>query len=59
MVDEKIIESMKLAVRKKPRSVRLNLDPDIFELYKVQGKGHMTLMQDVLTEYAKRKLQHN
>jgi uncharacterized protein (DUF4415 family) len=34
-------------------SVHLKLDPDVFEFFKSQGKGHITRMQDVLKAYVK------
>lgn len=34
------------------RSVRLNLEPEVFEFFKSQGKGHITRMQNVLKSYA-------
>jgi hypothetical protein len=43
-----------LEVPKKPRSVHLKLDPDVFEyFYEISdGKGHLTRMQNVLRAYA-------
>lgn len=40
---------------KRPRSVHLKLDPDVFEFFRQQagGKGHLTKMQNVLKAYAK------
>lgn len=40
---------------KRPRSVHLKLDPDVFEFFRRQagGKGHLTKMQNVLKAYAK------
>jgi uncharacterized protein (DUF4415 family) len=40
---------------KRPRSVHLKLDPDVFEFFHHQagGKGHLTKMQNVLKAYAK------
>lgn len=35
------------------RSVRLNLDPEVFEFFKQQGKGHLTRMQNVLKAYVR------
>lgn len=35
-----------------PKSVHLKLDPEVFEFFKAQGKGHLTKMQDVLKAYA-------
>lgn len=35
-----------------PRSVRLNLDPEVFDYFKSLGKGHLTRMQNVLKAYA-------
>ncbi|MFN3402218.1 MAG: BrnA antitoxin family protein, partial [Ferrovibrio sp.] len=34
-------------------SVHLKLDPEVFEYFKNQGKGHITRMQDVLKAYVK------
>lgn len=34
-------------------SVHLKLDPEVFEFFKGQGKGHITRMQDVLKAYVK------
>lgn len=38
---------------KKPRSVHLKLDPDVFDFFlaETNGKGHLTRMQDVLKAY--------
>lgn len=36
-----------------PRSVRLNLDPEVFDYFKRQGKGHITRMQEVLKAYVR------
>ena len=38
---------------KKPRSVHLKLDPDVFDFFFEQskGKGHLTRMQNVLKAY--------
>lgn len=36
---------------KEPRSVHLKLDPDVFDYFKRQGKGHLTRMQEVLRAY--------
>ena len=33
------------------RSVHLKLDPEVFEFFKQQGKGHITKMQNVLKAY--------
>lgn len=40
---------------KKPRSVHLKLDPDVFDFFfsLSGGKGHLTRMQAVLKAYAK------
>ncbi len=40
---------------RRPRSVHLKLDPDVFEFFHKQsgGKGHLTKMQAVLKAYAK------
>lgn len=39
---------------RKPRSVHLKLDPEVFEFFYSQsgGKGHLTRMQNVLKAYA-------
>jgi len=39
---------------RRPRSVHLKLDPDVFEFFRQQagGKGHVTKMQNVLKAYA-------
>lgn len=34
-----------------PKSVHLKLDPEVFEFFKAQGKGHLTKMQEVLRAY--------
>lgn len=34
--------------------VLLRVDKETLSYYKKQGKGHLTLMQDVLKEYAKK-----
>lgn len=38
---------------RKPRSVHLKLDPEVFEFFYVEskGKGHLTRMQNVLRAY--------
>ena len=36
-----------------PTSVHLKLDPEVFDYFKGQGKGHITRMQDVLKAYVK------
>jgi uncharacterized protein (DUF4415 family) len=36
-----------------PTSVHLKLDPEVFDYFKNQGKGHITRMQDVLKAYVK------
>lgn len=38
---------------RRPRSVHLKLDPDVFEFFHRQagGKGHLTKMQNVLKAY--------
>ena len=36
-----------------PTSVHLKLDPEVFNYFKGQGKGHITRMQDVLKAYVK------
>ena len=34
-------------------SVHLKLDPEVFDFFKSQGKGHITRMQDVLKAYVR------
>ena len=43
-----------IAGSKKPRSVHLKLDPEVFEFFQQMtgGKGHLTKMQNVLKAYA-------
>lgn len=36
-----------------PTSVHLKLDPEVFDFFKRQGKGHITRMQNVLKAYVK------
>ena len=45
----------KIEAARKPRSVHLKLDPDVFEFFRSEsgGKGHLTKMQSVLKAYAK------
>ena len=45
----------KIEAARKPRSVHLKLDPDVFEFFHSEsgGKGHLTKMQSVLKAYAK------
>ncbi len=40
---------------RKPRSVHLKLDPEVFDFFyaQAQGKGHLTRMQAVLKAYVK------
>ena len=38
---------------KTPKSVHLKIDPDVFDFFKRQGKGHITRMQDVLKAYVR------
>lgn len=35
-----------------PKSVHLKLEPEVFDFFKAQGKGHLTKMQEVLKAYA-------
>jgi uncharacterized protein (DUF4415 family) len=44
--------AMASAPKDSPKSVHLKLDADVFEFFKLQGKGHLTRMQDVLRAYA-------
>jgi uncharacterized protein (DUF4415 family) len=34
-------------------SVHLKLDPEVFEFFKQEGRGHLTRMQNVLTAYVR------
>jgi hypothetical protein len=36
-----------------PTSVHLKLDPEVFNYFKAQGKGHLTRMQNVLKAYVR------
>lgn len=40
---------------RKPRSVHLKLDPEVFDFFfaEAKGKGHLTRMQNVLKAYVK------
>lgn len=40
---------------RKPRSVHLKLDPDVFDFFHAEsnGKGHLTRMQNVLKAYVR------
>ncbi|MFG1358535.1 hypothetical protein [Xanthobacter pseudotagetidis] len=42
---------------RKPRSVHLKLDPEVFDFFfaEAKGKGHLTRMQNVLKAYVKAK----
>lgn len=37
----------------RPTSVHLKLDPEVFNYFKSQGKGHLTRMQNVLKAYVR------
>ena len=37
------------------KSVHLKVDPDVFDFFKRQGKGHLTRMQEVLKAYVRVK----
>ncbi|MDI7775934.1 BrnA antitoxin family protein [Asticcacaulis sp. EMRT-3] len=45
--------SAKIQEPKKPRSIHLKLDPEVFDFFvaETNGKGHLTRMQDVLKAY--------
>ena len=43
--------AMRNSPRPAPKSVHLKLDPEVFEFFKAQGKGHLTKMQEVLKAY--------
>ncbi|WP_201776110.1 BrnA antitoxin family protein [Devosia geojensis] len=36
-----------------PTSVHLKLEPEVFDFFKSQGKGHITRMQNVLKAYVR------
>jgi hypothetical protein len=38
---------------KESRSVHLRLDPEVFDYFKSQGRGHITRMQNVLKAYVR------
>lgn len=38
---------------RRPTSVHLKLDPEVFDWFKAQGKGHLTRMQAVLAAYVR------
>ncbi|MGL5116545.1 MAG: BrnA antitoxin family protein [Beijerinckiaceae bacterium] len=44
---------------RKPRSVHLKLDPEVFAFFysQAQGRGHLTRMQNVLKAYASSRQQ--
>lgn len=44
-------DNAKVVFPKEPKSVHLKLDPDVFDYFKRQGKGHITRMQEVLRAY--------
>ncbi|MGU3494509.1 BrnA antitoxin family protein [Xanthobacteraceae bacterium A53D] len=44
-------KAMVSSPKQTPKSVHLKLDPEVFEFFKAQGKGHLTKMQDVLKAY--------
>ncbi|MCL8382847.1 hypothetical protein [Xanthobacter aminoxidans] len=47
----------KIEPPRKPRSVHLKLDPEVFDFFfeEAKGKGHLTQMQNVLKAYVKAK----
>lgn len=45
----------KLTQVKAKRSVHLRVDPDVFDYFKSQGKGHLTRMNAVLRAYVNMK----
>ncbi len=47
------VEQPKPAVQ----SVHLKLDPEVFDFFKRQGKGHLTKMQNVLKAYVRAHMQ--
>jgi uncharacterized protein (DUF4415 family) len=46
-------DNAKLVNYNQPRSVHLKLDPEVFDFFKAQGKGHLTRMQNVLKAYVR------
>ena len=44
-------EKAKLVMPEQKRSVRLQMDQEVFDWFKAQGKGHITRMQAVLRSY--------
>ncbi|SMH41141.1 Uncharacterized conserved protein, DUF4415 family [Mesorhizobium australicum] len=52
-LDAEFWAKAKIEGPKRPRSVHLKLDPDVFEFFHQQagGKGHLTKMQAVLKAY--------
>jgi uncharacterized protein (DUF4415 family) len=42
-----------LVAPRAPKSVHLKLDPEVFDYFKAQGKGHLTRMQEVLRAYVR------
>jgi hypothetical protein len=46
-------EKAELVDYSKPRSVHLKIDPEVYLHFKLQGKGHITRMQNVLRAYVK------
>lgn len=43
--------------KRPPHSVHLKLDPEVFDFFKRQGKGHLTKMQDILKAYVRAQRQ--
>lgn len=54
-IDKILINNLKTEIREKPIGIHLRLDKKVLQAYKDQGKGYQTLMQDILSEYAKYK----
>ena len=46
-------EAMPSRPKSPPKSVHLKLEPEVFDFFKSQGKGHLTKMQDVLQAYVR------
>jgi len=42
---------MAYSPKESPKSVHLKLEPEVFDFFKSQGKGHLTKMQEVLKAY--------
>lgn len=50
-------EEAELSVPPHRTSVHLKLEPEVFDFFKSQGKGHLTRMQNVLKAYVRARKQ--